>query len=228
MSIDTTKVDLSASASSTQGAKSEGSSTLGKNEFLELLCTQMANQDPTKPMDSTAFVAELAQFSALEEQENTNTTLTDMLSLQKSSAGTTAVAMVGKDAVYDSNQMDLAENGTITVGATLAADAGAVSIMVQDADGNVIRQQDFGSKNAGSVSVTWDGKNQNGAQQAAGTYSITVSAVDVNGKTVGVTQQSRGRITGVSFEDGSTQLLIGNTSIPISDVKTITESSNSH
>ena len=46
---------------------------LGKNEFLKLLTTQMSNQDPLEPMDSTAMIAQLAQFSALEQMENLNT-----------------------------------------------------------------------------------------------------------------------------------------------------------
>jgi len=78
-------------------------------------------------MDSNAFVAQLAQFTALEEQQNTNDTLTQMLALQQSSSQTNAVAMVGKDAVYNASQMDLSAGGTISVNATLAATAGTSS-----------------------------------------------------------------------------------------------------
>src|SRR5512138_1042562 len=103
MSISPAKLEVSRDA---EGVKAQGSDKLGKNEFLKILTVQLANQDPTKPMDSNAFVAQLAQFSALEQQQNTNDTLTKMLTLQQASAGTNAVAMVGKDAIYDSNQMD--------------------------------------------------------------------------------------------------------------------------
>jgi flagellar basal-body rod modification protein FlgD len=225
MSTSTTKVDLS--MSSTQSTSAQGSDELGKTEFLELLCAQMANQDPTKPVDSTTFVAELAQFSALEQQQNTNDTLTQMLELQQSSAGNNAVAMVGKDALYNSNEMSLGtKGGTISVDATLAADAGSVTMIVADADGNLIRQQDFGPTQAGKQTFVWDGMNQNGAEQEPGTYSITVSATDVSGTAVGASQQSRGRITGVTFDNGTSQLLIGTTVIPISDVQSIQESSS--
>jgi len=225
MSIDTTKVDLSMSTN--QGSSAQGSDKLGKDEFLKILTAQLANQDPTKPMDSNAFVAQLAQFSALEQQQNTNDTLSQMLLMQQSASETTAVSLVGKDALYDAHQMDLTSGGNITVNATLASDATDVTMEVDDADGNPIRHQHFGAMNAGNNALTWDGKNDNGAVQAPGSYTISVSATDISGKSVTVAQQARGHITGVTFAGGTPQLLIGNTSIPISDVHTITESSNS-
>jgi flagellar basal-body rod modification protein FlgD len=225
MSISTTNVD--SSKATTGGTKTQGSDILGKNEFLRLLTAQLANQDPTKPMDSHAFVAQLAQFSALEQQQNTNDTLTQLLTLQQSSNGTAAVGMVGKDALYDAHEMSLAENGSISVNATLATGATDVTMEVDDADGNIIRRQSFGAKSAGNSTLTWDGRNDNGAVQPPGSYYVTVTAVDISGNPVNVSQQARGRITGVTFAGGTPQLLVGNTSIPISDVQAIAESSNS-
>jgi flagellar basal-body rod modification protein FlgD len=225
MSISTSKVD--SSTATTEGTKTQGSNLLGKNEFLKLLTAQLANQDPTKPMDSHEFVAQLAQFSALEQQQNTNDTLTQLLALQQSSNGTAAVGMVGKDALFDVHQMDLVEDGSISVNATLASDATDVVMEVDDADGNVIRRQSFGAKMAGNNALTWDGRNDNGAVMPPGSYYVNVTAVDISGNPVDVSQQARARITGVSFEGGTPQLLVGNTSIPISDVQAISESSNS-
>ena len=53
-------------------------SALGKDEFLKLLMTQMQNQDPTKPMDDTQSIAQLAQFSSLEQMQNLNTAMTSL------------------------------------------------------------------------------------------------------------------------------------------------------
>jgi flagellar basal-body rod modification protein FlgD len=225
MPISTTKVDVS--AADKQGSNAQGSNKLGKNEFLKILTVQLANQDPTKPMDSHAFVAQLAQFSALEQQQNTNDTLTQMLTMQQSASQNSVVALVGKDALYDAHQMDLTKDNNITVNATLVSDASDVIMEIDDADGNAIRHQHFGAKNAGNNALTWDGRNDNGAVQAPGSYYVSVSAVDIGGKPVSVTQQARGRITGVTFVGGTPQLLVGNTSIPISDVHTVSESSNS-
>jgi flagellar basal-body rod modification protein FlgD len=101
-----------------QPADATGSNDAGEDRIPQILTAQLANQDPTAPMDSNAFVAQLAQFSALEQQQNTNDTLTQMLALQQSSGQTNAVAMVGKDAIYNASQMDLSAGGTISVNAT--------------------------------------------------------------------------------------------------------------
>jgi flagellar basal-body rod modification protein FlgD len=204
-----------------QPADATGSDTLGKTQFLQILTAQLANQDPTAPMDSSAFVAQLAQFSALEQQQNTNDTLTQMLALQQSSGQTNAVSMVGKDAIYNSSQMDLSAGGTISVNATLAATAGDVIMEVDDASGNAVRHQSFGPMTAGSQTLAWDGLNDSGVAQPPGTYSVSVSATDLSGKAVSVTQQARGLITGVSFQNGTTQLMIGNTTISLSDITEI-------
>jgi flagellar basal-body rod modification protein FlgD len=231
MSIDTSTV-TSASQAAQQPANAQGSDVLGKNEFLKILTAQLANQDPTQPMDSNAFVAQLAQFSSLEQAQNTNDTLTQMLALQQSSSQTgnssMAVASVGKEAVYNASQMTLSTGGSISVNAILPSSAADVIMEVDDANGKVVRSQHFGGMTAGSHSLTWDGYNEAGVAQAPGSYSIQMSALDITGKPVSVTQQSRGVISGVSFQNGSTQLMIGNTPVSLSDVISIQQVSNPH
>jgi flagellar basal-body rod modification protein FlgD len=177
-------------------------------------------------------VAQLAQFSSLEQAQNTNDTLTQMLALQQSSSQTgnssMAVASVGKEAVYNASQMTLSTGGSISVNAILPSSAADVIMEVDDANGKVVRSQHFGGMTAGSHSLTWDGYNEAGVAQAPGSYSIQMSALDITGKPVSVTQQSRGVISGVSFQNGSTQLMIGNTPVSLSDVISIQQVSNPH
>jgi len=70
--------------------------TLDKNTFLQLLATQLKNQDPLNPMDSTAFTAQLAQFSSLEQLYNVNTNLTSLMTSQNTLLHGTAVNLIGK------------------------------------------------------------------------------------------------------------------------------------
>jgi flagellar basal-body rod modification protein FlgD len=229
MSIDTSTV-TSVREATQQPTGAQGSDKLGKNEFLKILTAQLANQDPTKPMDSNAFVAQLAQFSALEQQQNTNDTLTQMLALQQSSGQTgnvsVAVAAVGKQAFYNASQMTLSAGGSIGVNAILASPAADVIMEVDDAEGKVVRSQHFGGMAAGSHSLTWDGFNDAGVAQAPGTYTVNVSAIDISGKPVSVRQQASGLVTGVSFRNGSAQLMIGNTLVSLSDVISIQQANN--
>ena len=226
MSIETSTT-TSVSQATQQPDNAHGSSKLGKNEFLKILTMQLANQDPTSPMDSNAFVAQLAQFSALEQAQNTNDTLTQLLASQQSSNQTAVVAMVGKDAIYDASQMDLSANKPVSVNATLASSAADVVMEIDDADGNVVRRQSFGALAAGSHTLSWDGLNDSGVVQSPGTYHVSVSATNITGNPVSVTQQSRGRITGVSLQNGTAQLMLGNTPISLSDVTEIQEAKNS-
>ena len=59
---------------------------LGKDAFLRLLIAELANQDPLNPMDDREFIAQMAQFSALEQMQNLNKTLESMASMEKYSA----------------------------------------------------------------------------------------------------------------------------------------------
>jgi len=227
----TTSTTSTSQSAAKQPTNATGSNALGKNEFLKILTAQLAHQDPTAPMDSNAFVAQLAQFSALEEQQNTNDTLTQMLALQSATnqtdAVSVAVASVGKYATYNASQMTLSTGGNISVSATLAAPATDVEMEVDDANGKQVRRQPFGPM-AGTNTLTWAGCNDSGLAQPPGTYTIKVTATDASGNPVAVTQQSSGLITGVTFQNGVTQLIISGTPVSLSDVNQIQATSNAH
>ena len=86
-------------STATSSSSSSGTSALGESDFLQLLITQLENQDPTSPMDDTEFVSELAQFQSLESSNNTeqavqtlNTTMTSAATSQQQSANAVAGA----------------------------------------------------------------------------------------------------------------------------------------
>lgn len=86
------------------------SSSLGKDEFLKLLITQLQNQDPMKPMDDSQFVAQLAQFSSLEQMSNI-AAASD--SSYKSQATTSALAMIGKTVEWADADLGVNQTGKV-------------------------------------------------------------------------------------------------------------------
>ncbi len=72
-------IDAIAAAQGNAATQQKSSTTVDYQSFLRLLVTQMKNQDPTKPMDSTDYVAQLATFSQVEQTVQTNTKLDQLL-----------------------------------------------------------------------------------------------------------------------------------------------------
>ncbi|MGE5707465.1 MAG: flagellar hook capping FlgD N-terminal domain-containing protein [Bacteroidota bacterium] len=84
--------DTTQTSQTSTSAKSK-SDALGKSDFLKLLMAQLKYQDPMKPMDDKSFIAEMAQFNALEEQRNLNSTLTENQAFERLSS---ASNLIGK------------------------------------------------------------------------------------------------------------------------------------
>jgi len=198
----------SAWASSTATPSSTGAD---RDTFLKLLTAQLANQDPLNPMDNTAFVAQLAQFSALEQAIETNTRL-GVLSVQQSGIANTAVAsLVGREVTVKGTSVSLQGQGIgAPVGYTLEDDAASVQLSIRNEDGTVVRTIDAGEQRAGFQQVTWDGKDDAGNLLPKGNYSISVQAKSDADAAVAVTQETTATLVSVSFDKGYPELHLSN------------------
>ena len=195
--------------------------TLDKNSFLKLLTAQLQQQDPTAPMDSNAFVAQLAQFSSVEALENMGGKL-DTISMAQANANQLAVPqMIGKEVLYQSSQLSVAAGQPATFSVGLGGDAAAMTATIQDATGKVVKTIPAGARAAGANTVTWDGTDARGNPVAAGSYFVTVSARSTSGGAVAATTSVRGVVTGVSFDGSVPQLLVNGTTVKLADVTQI-------
>jgi flagellar basal-body rod modification protein FlgD len=198
-----------------------GKNTLDKNSFLRLLTTQLQKQDPLNPMDSTAFVAQLAQFSSLEAQENMSSKL-DTLALGQANANQLAVPqMIGKQVLFKASQLGLTSGQPSAFSVSLESAADTVMATISDAAGRTVRTLQLGARGAGASAATWDGLDDNGNQLPSGRYSLTVVAARQNGSLVGVATSVRGIVTGVSFEGSVPQLIVNGTPVKLTDVSEI-------
>jgi flagellar basal-body rod modification protein FlgD len=203
-------------------ATRQGSSALGKDEFLKLLVAQLANQDPTKPQDSSQFVAQLAQFSSLEQQQNTVSRLDTLLLGQATANQTQASSFIGKDVSYRGSTIHIDGKSGGSATASLTA-AGKLTVNVVGPTGDTVRSLDLGSQAPGDVAVAWDGRDSNGVVMPAGDYTLQPAAFDADGNAVAVSVRNSGSVTGVAFEDGLPVLKVGGSLIKMSDVTSINE-----
>jgi flagellar basal-body rod modification protein FlgD len=203
--------------------KPTGSNTLGKDEFLKLMMAQLGSQDPTAPADSNAFVAQLAQFTSLEQMQNMNSSLESLLVGQTSANNTQALNLVGKDILYKTDQITLGTGETPTASAKLSAQASTITATITDDSGRVVRTLQLGGHDAGDVEVKWDGKEESGNSAKAGKYTISITAKDAKGNIVDVEQRASGQVSGVSFEKGYPEIIVGDQHLKMSEIVEINE-----
>ncbi len=196
-----------------------GSQELGKTEFLQLLIAQLQNQDPLEPMSNSEFVAQLAQFSSVEQLVAVNEGINLLGIQQMGMTNSEAASFVGREVEVRSDKLEV-RNGdeTATAGFKLADDASTVEVHIRDASGAVIRTLELGAQEQGEVSFDWDCRNDDGAMVSPGTFRIDVVAEDTDGNPVSWETRVRGKVDGVNYDSGYPELVIGSIKVSMSDI----------
>ena len=193
---------------------------LGKDDFLKLFTMQLQYQDPLNPMSNTDFAAQLAQFSSLEQLSNISSQLQNLLISQNSLQNTLTSNFIGKKVKHPGNEVYLKDNAEISY--TLQSDASDVKMSVYNSSGGLVRTVDLGQQTSGEQNYIWDGKDNNGVQLPEGNYQIKVDALDASGKPVNVSTMVYGTVTGITFDNNITYLIVDDsTKIQLSDIKEI-------
>jgi len=154
----------------------KNSNELGQDAFMELLITQLNNQNPLEPQDNSQFIAQLAQFSSLEGIQQLNNTVSSTASQFRSTQALQASAMVGRSVFVPADTGALSAAGSISGFVDLGVATSDLRISIYNATGELVRQIDMGSQEAGEVEFVWDGKNDKGEEMPAGTYQLRAEA----------------------------------------------------
>jgi len=213
----------SSSSSATTSASANASNPLialssNFNDFLQMLMTQLQNQDPTSPMDTNQFTSELVQFSGVEQQINTNGSLTQLIQLTQAGETMQGTSMTGKSVTVQSSQIAL-QNGSGTLNFTDPT-AGPVAIAVTDSSGNQLYGTTL-TATAGQNSWTWNGTNNQGTQLPDGAYNAAVVATNAGGTTTTLPFTVTGTATGVQSLSSGMQLELGALAVPFSAIQSV-------
>ncbi len=204
-----------------QQIQTVGKSKLDRNDFMNLLITQMQYQDPLQPMQSSDMASQLAQFSNMEATMEMADNVEQLLNYQKSQNNLQLLTLLGKEVSSTANMVAVNNGEPSSATFSLAGAADSCSVTIKDASGNVVRTMNLGGL-AGDTTyqLSWDGTTNAGTKVDDGPYQFVVSAQDATGKDVDVEYRSSGTVTGVDFSSGTATLTMDNY-LPV-DVSVIT------
>ena len=212
---------INSSAPAAQAAQAKSGGQITRDDFMKLLIAQLQNQDPLSPMDNQQFAVQLAQFNSLEQLVGLNEKLESLANQQGLVSQFSSTALIGKQVAGKGNEVNLSAGGNANLHYDLGGNAAKVTVKVLNSNGALVRQIDAGSQKAGPQGAIWDGKNSLGQSLPAGVYRFEVDAIDGAGKSLPVTKQVRGVVTGVNLEGSEPILEIGQLRIPLSSVSAI-------
>lgn len=183
--------------------------TLGKDDFLKIMITQMKHQDPTSPFKADQMAAQMAQFASVEQLQNVNQSLGKMATANQPVERMAMTNMIGKVVTVDRERFPHTEGQSEALSFVLPRDAKDVKVAIVSETGETVFEKDLGSLKSGENSFSWDGTKINTLPAKAGTYLLRVAAIDEKEQAIDTNPQARTRVVGVSFEGSEPVFLVG-------------------
>lgn len=205
-------------------ARQVGKNQLDKDAFLNLLLTQMKNQDPTNPMKSHEMAAQLAQFTSLEKLTGINDGIDNLAKAQTPNQNYEALNFIGKIVAGDGAKvLHTNQEDGHDIKFSLMNDAQTAKLNIKDANGELIRTLTVNTLKAGKNEVYWNGSLEDGTQARPGEYMVEIEAIGSNGAKLHAETKFEGKITGVNFTSSGPVLMLGKQQISMADVTKIVD-----
>lgn len=218
MSISIEGVRSATEIASDQPTATTGTTSLGQDAFLKLLTAQMQNQDPLEPMSNQEFVAQLAQFSSLEQLQNVSKGMENLYLINSSINNTGMTNLIGKYVVANGDTFSYSGEGDQSIRFTSDSASTQTTVTIQDADGRVVYSETMGGMGPGEQTWSWDGTDLSGQPVEEGQYTFSVSGKDADGNAIDYTEMIEGVIDQMSFANGNAQPTVNGVEVSIADI----------
>ena len=196
--IDSSQAATFANLGLTDTTVKQDRTQLGQGDFLELMITQLKNQDPFKPMENGDFIAQMAQFSSVTGLEKLQNSFSAFATSMQSNQALQASAMVGREVVFSSSHIALADSGASTGFVDLPHAQQNVRVGILNQKGELVRNLPLGDHIAGSLSYSWDGLDETGNRLPPGNYQVAALA-GIGEDSIGLETFASARVDSVSL-----------------------------
>ncbi len=214
-----TATTSSAAATATAAAAANQPSIASNfTAFLQLLTTQLKNQNPLDPLDTNQFTQQLVQFAQVEQQLKSNDQLAALVSLQKTAQSTAALDYVGKTVVVDGAATQLASNRAVW--SFSSPRPAASTFNIKNDAGQLVYSGTY-TVSPGRQEFVWDGRGNDGKVWPEGSYTMAIAAKDANGQAVAISTEVQGIVDSADLSQNPPVLSIGNQSFSLDRIKRV-------
>jgi flagellar basal-body rod modification protein FlgD len=205
---------------STTPETKEAQKDLGKDAFMQLLISQMTYQNPLEPMENTEFIAQLAQFSALEQQQNIAAGIEMLALTQTAATNSQMVNLIGKRVVVPGSEFSLDGEKPVTLRFDLQGEASPSEMIIRNSNGDVVRRISITDFIQGANELQFDGMDEDGNLLESGNYTFDIAMANDEGNE-NLATYSNLLVDAVSFDGTSILLKSDGTTIDLGDISEV-------
>ncbi|MBK1726677.1 flagellar hook assembly protein FlgD, partial [Halorhodospira neutriphila] len=159
-----------------QQAQAEGAKSIGHEDFLQLMMTQLKNQDPTNPKDTDKMMGQIAQLTTASGIDQLQSDFEKFFEHMRSDQSLRAAQLVGREVMAEGSKARLPEKGELSALLQLERSVSGVTVEVQNQAGETVHRQQLGELGQGEHTFTWDGTNDQGERLSPGSYQVNAYA----------------------------------------------------
>jgi flagellar basal-body rod modification protein FlgD len=205
----------------TAAVADESNQRLSQEDFFSLLTEQLANQDPTKPVDNDQMVAQMTSFTMADGIEQLNTKFENFATSMTSNQALQASSLIGQEVLLQGDIGFMANQGQGISGVVINEQtAQNLEITIQNEVGEVVKVIEAGTQPAGNIQFSWDGTDASGNQMPPGNYVIRAQG-EVFGESLVMPTAINRHVESVSLAGSSQGIILnlnGDVSVKLDDV----------